>query len=169
MFKPSCALFGLIVLGAFYFALRALFSGNSPIAIGSAGHSTVLPGHSTFVFTNTSARQIICRVSRPQFRCNGAWAKFVPSAEAVWKPGRPLFVIPPETLAAGATGTGCVATPMHITAPQGATDWRVGVVWSYAGPTRFQRLKSQVFGFITRGSARLDRVAYTNFSAAITL
>ena len=168
MRRSSYAIFGLVTLGVFYSALRV--SWDDPIRFGAVGCSTVLPGHSAFVLTNTTARQVLYRVSRPQFKCDGVWAEFSPPAEAVWMgAGQPLLAIPPEVVAAGASSTVAVARPMHVTAPQGATAWRVGVVWSYASPTRFQHLKDQALEVITARRLRFDTVAYTNFLSEVPL
>ena len=160
-------MFGLIALVMFYFALRV--SWDASIRFGVVSCSTDPPGHAAFGLTNTTARQVLYRVSRPQFKCDGVWTEFLPPAEYVWMgAGQPLLAIPPEVVAAGAFGTVAVARPMHITAPQGATAWRIGVVWNYATPTRFQHLKDQTLGFIA-GRPRFERVAYTNFLTEVSL
>ena len=154
--------------GVFYSGLR--MSRDGPIGVGLVSCSAVPPGHYYFGITNTTTRQVLYRVSRPQFRCDGVWAEFLPPAEAVWMgAGQPLLTIPPETLGAGASSTVAVARPMHITAPHGATAWRIGVVWSYASPTRFQQLKGQAMGLITGRGPRFESVQYTNLLTKVSL
>jgi len=162
-------IFGLTlgIFGVFYSALPVSRDG---IRVGVVSSLTVPPGHTYFGITNTTTRQVLYRVSCPQFRCDGVWAEFPRPAEAVWMgAGQPLLTIPPETLSAGASSTVAVAKPMHITAPPGATSWRIGVVWSHASPTRFQQLKGQVMGFITGRSPRFESVEYTNLLTELSL
>ena len=168
MLRSGYAIIGLIALGLVYAAFRVL--SNDPIRLSVVSFSAILPGHSTFGLTNTTSRHILYRVSWPQFKCDGVWTEFCPPTDAVWTgSGKPLVSLPPEVVAAQASSTLAVARPMHITASEGATTWRVGVVWGYAYPTRFQQLKSQAVGFITGGTTLANRVVYTNYTAEVSL
>ena len=161
-FRPSLAFLALIVVGTLCFALW-LSRHRNPIALGVAGHSS-------FGLTNTTSRQILFRVSRPQFKCDGVWAEFSRPAEFIWQGmGQPLLPIPAESLAAGTSSTVAVSRPFHITAPLNATAWRVGVVWSYSAPTRLQHLQDRAVELVTGRLPRLDRETYTNFSSEIAL
>jgi len=167
--KATYALFGLVTLGVLLFVLHGSRR-DSPIRFGSTTHSTVNPWHSVFGLTNTTARQILYRVSNLQFKCNGVWSEFDLPAEFVWMgAGQPLLPIPHKTLAARSSNTVAIERPMHITAPVGATAWRIGVVWSYASPTQCEQLRNQVLGFITRRSTLYDRITYTNLSPEVKL
>src|SRR6185436_2702406 len=96
--RLSVAFFALIVVGTLWFALW-LSRHRNPIALGVAGHSA-------FCLTNTTSRQILFRVSRPQFKCDGVWAEFLPPAEFIWQgKGQPSLPIPAETLAGGTSST----------------------------------------------------------------
>ena len=136
---------------------------RNAIALGIAEHSAL-------GLTNTTSRQILFRVSRPQFKCDGVWAEFRPPAEFIWQgTGQPLLPIPAAPLPAGTSSTVTIARPMNITAPLHATAWRVGVVWTYASPTRFENVADKAVEFITGRLPRLDRESYTNFSAEVLL
>jgi hypothetical protein len=170
MKNRAVILFPLLALGIFGVFNSTLRVSRDGVGVGIVSCLTVPPGHSSFGITNTTTRQVLYRISRPQFRCDGVWAEFPAPAEAVWMGGgQPLLTIPPETLGAGASSTAAVARPMHITAPDGATAWRIGVVWSYASPTRFQQLKGQAMGFITGRSSRFESGVYTNLSTEVSL
>ena len=95
--RPSYAMFGLIALVMFYFALRV--SWDASIRFGVVSCSTDPPGHAAFGLTNTTARQVLYRVSRPQFKCDGVWTEFLPPAEYVWMgAGQPLLEAPQNNL-----------------------------------------------------------------------
>ncbi len=159
-FRPSLS-FSLFVVVTLCLSL-CLSHHQNPIELGVAGHSA-------FGITNTTSRQILFRVSCPQFKCDGIWAEFSPPAEFIWQgTGQPLLPIPAGSLAAGTSSTVAVSRPFHITAPLNATAWRVGVVWSYSAQTRFQRLRDRAVELVTGRLPRLGRESYTNFSSEIS-
>lgn len=160
--RPSLAFMGLIVTGILWLSLRPSRH-QTPIAFGIARGSI-------FSVTNTTSREIVYRVSHPQFKCSGVWAEFLSPAEYIWQgTGQPLLPIPAEALAAGTSSTVAVSRPTHITAPLLATTWRVGVVWRYASPTRFQRLQDHAIKLISGCPPPLYTESQTNFSPEIPL
>src|SRR5712671_2291866 len=105
MFKLRYVLFGLIALATLRLAL-SVSRQDGPVRFSSVRPSAVMPGDSSFGFTNNTARQILYRVSRPQLKCNGVWEEFSAPAEFVWMgPSQTLRKIPHQTLASGASST----------------------------------------------------------------
>src|ERR1043166_4478080 len=105
-FKPSLVFLALIILGTPCLTLW-LSSDRNPIVLGIAGHSS-------FGLTNETSRQILYRVSHPQFKCNGVWAEFLGPAEFIWQgTGQPLLPIPAKALAAGTSSTVAFTRPMQ--------------------------------------------------------
>jgi hypothetical protein len=167
--RPRYAALALIAFSVLYSALHASRRWNRPIGLAVVGRPAVFAGGFTFALTNTTDRQIFYRVTRPQFRCYGAWSEFVPPAEWWVGSDQPPLAIPAQTLPAGGVGTAVGAVPKHITAPLGATAWRVGVVWGYSSQTRWQQLRAKMDAFITGRSSGFERLLFTNFSTEVTL
>lgn len=161
-FKWDLVLLGLIAFGTIYVAVWVLRY-RTPISLGYVSHCGLC-------LTNSSGREILFRVSSPQFKCGEVWTELSPAAESIYaSPGQPLLPIPAGKLAPRATGTWAVTGPRHIgpATPPNATAWRIGVVWNFASPTRFQRWTDQALGFVTGRMALPNKVTYTNYSPEV--
>jgi hypothetical protein len=90
--------------------------------------------------------------------------------DGVWDHGFSWTSAPQGTLALGQSTNIVVKAPFHITAPIGATNWRVTVEnWQLEPPTRWQLFKDATYAWATKNTITNKVVVYTIYSSEIAL
>ena len=125
----------------------------------------------SFAITNPSSRAVRYWVFRPEMKCGDLWIMNFTDSGSLWNPANPgpLYVpvrrtSTPPTLAPHQTAELSIDKPLHISAPPGATAWRLRVEWSYSSPAKWDQFKSRTAQLLLNRKLDFPSRCSTNYS-----
>lgn len=142
---------------------------NQPVGLVFLGSPAFTPTGWEIPVSNATRRAISYRVAEPQIKCDGVWKEvIIVYGFANFMTGQ-SGSFSPKTLAPEQAGSVTGYQPRNISAPLGATAWRVAAVWHYSSPTKLQEWEGNVLEFVMGRNPYRQLNFHTNFSTEVSM